>query len=256
MRSLVCALFLAFLMPKSEAPALGQDRQTVGLELVLLIDVSASVSKQEFRLQIAGLVAAFRNPIVLEAIRTSGGIAVCVVQWAQQAHQFKSVDWMQLRRDTDALKLAKQIASITRQTPSGQTAIGNALIFALSELNSNSYKGLRRVIDLSGDGRSNDGLMLKQARATVLQQGITINGLAILNEISELEEYFRSDLIGGYGAFVLTALDYTDFSRAIREKLEREIRSTPLASKTNSNPTVKAHVGLTLQSGRILFIKR
>jgi len=234
-------------MFRSEAPALGQDRQTVDLELVLLIDVSASVSKQEFRLQIEGLAAAFRSPIVHEAIQASGGIVVCVVQWAQEAYQYKSVDWIHLRMGTDALKLARQIASIPRQTPSGQTAIGNALIFALSELNTNSYTGLRRVVDLSGDGRSNDGLLLEQARETVLQHGITINGLAILNEVSDLKKYFRDDLIGGHGAFVLTARDYTDFSRAIREKLEREIRSTLVAGNTNSNTTVEAHIGVTPQ---------
>ncbi|MEP4336930.1 MAG: DUF1194 domain-containing protein [Roseobacter sp.] len=249
LRSLICALFLVLSIFESETPALGQDRQTVDLELVLLIDVSASVSKQEFRLQIEGLAGAFRNPIIQESIQASGGIAVCVVQWAQEAYQYKSVDWIHLRQDTDALKLAKQIASIPRQTPSGQTAIGNALIFALVELNTNSYTGLRRVIDLSGDGRSNDGLLLEQARETVLLDGITINGLAILNEVSDLKKYFRNDLIGGYGAFVLTARDYTDFSRAIREKLEREIRSTPVASNTNSGASVKAHVGVASQFG-------
>ena len=235
LKALVCALFLALSILEGEASALEQDRQTVDLELVLLIDVSTSVSKLEFRLQIEGLMAAFRSPVVLEAIQASGGIAVCVVQWAQQARQFKSVDWMQLRRHTDALNFAKQIASITRQTPSGQTAIGNALMFAMNELNTNSYTALRRVIDLSGDGRSNDGLLLEEARATVLRHGITINGLAILNEVSDLKQYFRKELIGGYGAFVLTARDYADFSRAIREKLDREIRSTPLASNPHSD---------------------
>jgi len=249
LRSLICALLLVLSIFESKAPALGQDRQTVDLELVLLIDVSASVSKQEFRLQIEGLAAAFRNPIVHEAIQASGGIAICVIQWAQEAYQYKSVDWMHLRLDTDALKLSKQIASIPRQTPSGQTAIGNALIFALSELNTNSYTGQRRVVDLSGDGRSNDGLLLEQARETVLQNGITINGLAILNEVSDLKKYFRNELIGGYGAFVLTARDYSDFSRAIREKLEREIRSTPVASNMNSSTVVKADIGMASQFG-------
>lgn len=229
---LICALFLALSMLKSVAPALGQDRQRVGLELVLLIDVSASVSKLEYRLQIDGLAASFKDPIVHEAIQVSGGIAVCVVQWAQQAYQYKSVDWAYLRVDTDALELARQIASIPRQTPSGQTAIGNALIFGLNELNTNFYAGLRRVIDLSGDGRSNDGLLLKQARATVLRQGITINGLAILNEVADLEGYFHSQLIGGNGAFVMTADNYIDFPTAMREKLIREIRTTPIAGSS------------------------
>ena len=122
-----------------------------------------------------------------------------------------------------------------RHTPSGQTAIGDALAFALNELKSNQYSGARRVIDLSGDGRSNDGQLLRPAREAVLKQGVTINALAILNEVPDLKEFFRDKLIGGPGAFVLTARDYTDFSRAIREKLEREIKPTPLSK--NSSPT-------------------
>ncbi len=241
----MCALFLVLSMLKGAAPAAGQDRQTAGLELVLLIDVSASVSKLEYRLQIEGLAAAFRNPVVHEAIQASGGIAVCVVQWAQRTYQYKSVDWTYLRLDTDALQLAQQIASMPRQTPSGQTAIGSALIFGLNELNTNSYAGLRRVIDVSGDGRSNDGFPLEQARETVLQHGVTINGLAILNEVSDLKEYFHSELIGGHGAFVMTADNYADFPRAMREKLIREIHTTPVAGNTNSSVTVKAQVGMT-----------
>ena len=88
--------------------------------------------------------------------------------------------------------------------------------------------GLRRVIDLSGDGRNNDGTPLRRAREEVLSHQITINGLAILNELPLLEKYFQSHLIGGEGAFVLVARDYSDFARAMSEKLEREIRTAPL----------------------------
>ena len=240
LKPFVCALFLALSMLKSAAPALGQERQTVGLELVLLIDVSASVSAREFRFQIDGLAAAFRSPVVLDAVQASGGIAVCVVQWAQRAHQFKSVEWMHLHNENDAQQFAGQIKSIARILPTGQTAIGNALVFALSELNTNPYRGLRRVIDLSGDGRSNDGVLLKQARTFVLQNDVTINGLAILNEVADLKQYFRDQLIGGPGAFVLAARDYSDFARAIHDKLAREIGSTPVVGTTNSSATINA----------------
>ena len=108
---LFLTLLLALSVIRPPATALGQPRQTVGLELVLLIDVSASVNQLEFRLQIEGLSAAFRDPGVREAVRTSGGIAVCVIQWAQQAFQYKSVDWMQLQGDRDALTFSNRIAS-------------------------------------------------------------------------------------------------------------------------------------------------
>ncbi len=244
---LICAFFVAFSLLANTAPTHGQSRQVVNLELVLLIDVSASVSNEEFLLQIGGLAAAFTSPAVLNAIKKSGGIAVCVIQWAQQAYQYKSVDWKHLHSDIDGLKFAAQIVSIPRQTPSGQTAIGNALMFALNELDINSFTGLRRVIDLSGDGRSNDGRLLKPARAAVIEHNVTINGLAILNEVSDLKEYFRSQLIGGPGAFVITARDYTDFSRAIREKLEREIRPAPLAD--NTKPDVGRNANFNTYAG-------
>ncbi len=231
----ICALFLVFSMVASIVPAYGQSRQTVGLELALLVDVSASVNEQEYRLQIDGLADAVRSPAVLEAVLASGGIVVCVIQWAQQTLQYKSVDWTHLDGKADVLNFAIQIESMNRPAPAGQTAIGDALAVASNEIQTNNYSGLRRVIDLSGDGRSNDGRLLRQAREKVIEHDITINGLAILNEIPDLKAYFRSQLIGGPGAFVMTAQDYTDFSRAIGKKLEREIRPTPVAG--NTTPT-------------------
>jgi hypothetical protein len=226
------ALLLVLTMGVSSVSAQGQGHQTVGLELVLLVDVSASVNDDEFRLQADGLASAFASAAVLDAIRTLAprGMAVCVVQWADHAHQQKSVDWTVLHRDTDALWFAGQIASMPRLIHGGHTAIGDALAFALNELRSNRYSGLRRVIDVSGDGRANDGRPLRAAREAVLEHGVTINGLAILNELPLLGKYFRDRLIGGEGAFVMTARDYTDFASAMRHKLEREIGSVPVTN--------------------------
>jgi len=214
------------------APAQGQGRQTVGLELVLLVDVSASVNDEEFRLQVGGLAGAFASAAVLNAIRTLAprGMAVCVVQWADQAFQQRSVDWTVLLRDTDVLWFAGKIATMPRRSHGDHTAIGDALAFGLSELQSNGYMGLRQVIDVSGDGRNNGGRRLSGAREEVLKNGVTINGLAILNELPQLGKYFQDRLIGGEGAFVMTALDYTDFARAMRHKLEQEIGSVPVTS--------------------------
>lgn len=228
-RYAACLLAAAAFM-SALAPQRGQATQVVNLELVLLVDVSASVNDEEYRLQVRGLAEAFRSSGVLDAIgaMTPAGIAICLVQWADNANQYKSIDWTLLRRADDAYRLAGQIAAMQRRINSGHTALGDALLFALEELQTNQYDGLRRVIDLSGDGRKNDGTSLRAAREEVLRHRVTINGLAILNELPLLGKYFQRQLIGGEGAFALTADDYTDFSRAMREKLEREIRSAPL----------------------------
>ena len=224
-------LVLGLVIPS--APAQAQGSQLADLELALLVDVSASVSDEEFRLQAVGLAVAFRSPAVLEAIRATvnSGIAVGVLQWANRENQRMSVEWTLLRGDADALALAARIAAMPRLISGGHTALGSALAYALRELESNRFAGLRRVIDVSGDGRANDGLPLRAVREEVLEHRVTINGLAILNELPLLDRYFRDRLIGGEGAFVMVAQDYPDFAEAMAVKLEREIRAVPLAQK-------------------------
>ena len=224
---LVLVLGLIFVPPSARA----QDGQTVDLELALLVDTSASVSDEEFRLQANGLAAAFLSPLVHEAIRASArnGIAVSVIQWANEENQRVSEDWTLIRGADDARWLAARIASMPRLIHGGHTAISNALAFGMKELEENRFDGLRRVIDLSGDGRNNDGLPLRQVRREVMERGVTINGLAILNELPLLDDYFRDYLIGGDGAFLIVAQDYDDFEQAMIQKLDREIRSIPLA---------------------------
>jgi hypothetical protein len=196
-----------------------------------LVDVSSSVNDQEFRLQVGGLAAAFRDPRVHDAIRRLArrGVAVGIFQWANSENQRLSVEWTLLRSDADASHLATRIASMPRLAHRGHTAIGAALAFALEELESNRFAGLRRVIDLSGDGRNNDGRPMSSIRAAVLEAGVTINGLAILNELPLLDGYFRNYLIGGAGSFVTIAKDYADFAEAMTLKLVREINAAPLA---------------------------
>lgn len=229
----VSLVLCAFALMNGVSGALAQQRHAVNLELVLLVDVSASVDDAEFLLQSKGLAAAFASPEVLNAIRSisRGGMAVSIVQWADHAHQDRVIDWTLVRTENQALALSEQIAAMPRRIKGGHTALGDALAFAMNEIENNRYAGLRRVIDLSGDGRSNDGRSLSDARQKVLNNGITINGLAILNEIPLLGDYFQAHLIGGDAAFMITAKDYSDFANAIRRKLEQEILSAPLASK-------------------------
>lgn len=224
---------LALVLSAWPLPAQAQGNRTVDLELTLLVDVSASVSDEEFQLQAQGLAWAFRSRGVLDAIRSLAhrGLAVSVIQWADQSSQQVSIGWTLLRGEGDAMSLSARIAAMPRLIHSGHTAIGNALTFGMKELEANRFEGLRRVIDVSGDGRANDGRPLRIAREEVLAQGITINGLAILNEIPRLDVYFRDWLIGGEGAFLIVANDYNDFAQAMAEKLIREIRSIPISDK-------------------------
>ncbi len=215
------------------SPASAQDRQAVDLELALLVDVSASVSDAEFRLQADGLAAAFRDPAVRDALARLArrGVAVSVIQWANHESQRSAVDWTLLRGAADTRRLAARIEAMARLDQRGHTAIGSALRFALSALEANRFAGLRRVIDVSGDGRANDGLPLHAARQRALDRGVTINGLAILNELPYLDRYFRKYLIGGAGSFVMVARDYDDFAAAMTRKLLREIDAAPLAGR-------------------------
>jgi hypothetical protein len=239
------ALALALALATPSLPTQAQAGQAVDLELALLVDVSASVSDEEFRLQSGGLATAFQSPAVLDAIRASGnrGIAVSVIQWANQTNQRVSVEWTLLGSEADAFGLAARIASMPRLIHDGHTALGSALAFALQELESNHLEGIRRVIDVSGDGRANDGLPLRATREEVIKQGVTINGLAILNELPLLDRYFRDHLIGGAGAFFMVAQDYTDFAQAMAIKLAREIRAVPLTENVAPHSLREARAG-------------
>ncbi|MHA1151991.1 MAG: DUF1194 domain-containing protein [Alphaproteobacteria bacterium] len=220
------------------SPASAQERRAVDLELALLVDVSSSVNDSEFRLQADGLAAAFRAPAVRDALARLArrGVAVSVIQWANHANQRTSVDWTLLRGDSDTQLLAARIETMPRLDHRGHTAIGSALAFALEALETSRFTGLRRVIDVSGDGRANDGVPLHAARDRVLERGVTVNGLAILNELPHLDRYFRKYLIGGEGSFVMVARDYADFAAAMTRKLLREIDAAPLAGRQAPNP--------------------
>jgi hypothetical protein len=205
----------------------------VDLELVLAVDASSSVSAAEFELQIQGLARAFRDPRVLQAIRASGdlGMAVSLVQWSDNRKQFLAVDWTLVIGPDGAGAFAEEVADTPRFLIGGGTAIGGALKFAMRLLDGNDFRGRRRVIDISGDGRANQGAHPARLRDEAVALGITINGLAILNEDLAVADYYRAHVIGGTGAFVMTANDYESYALAILIKLVREIAGAPIAAR-------------------------
>ena len=221
----------AFLVLVSLLMAPAHAGQTVELELMLAVDASSSVDDGEFALQMRGLSQAFRNPDVQTAIRDAGGsgIAVALMQWSDGVRQIMPVEWTLLRDAATATAFADRIAATGREIPGGGTAIYGAVNFAFHEFGRSGFDGRRRVIDISGDGRSDLIVPTLAARDQALAHGISINGLAILNDYPTLDQYYRANVIGGAGAFVMTAVDFEAFAAAIIAKLIREISQTPVA---------------------------
>ena len=207
-----------------------EDKIEVDLELILAIDVSSSVDEIEYRLQMQGIANAFRHPDVISAMRSSGskGIAVSLIQWSDNREQTFAVDWRHIQNQTEAINFSREILYTPRKISGGQTSVAGAISFALNEFASNEYIGARQVIDVSGDGRANTGIHPMSLRDLAIDSGVTINALTILNEEPFLNEYYEYSVIGGQGAFVMIAEDYTDFATAIFQKLLREI-GLPLA---------------------------
>lgn len=222
-RRALCLYFLLILCIPVGLPAAPARAQQVDLELVLAVDASSSVNDQEFRLQMGGIAAALRHPAVIKAIDASGGVAVSLVQWSGAGQTVQAIDWTLLRDALSAHGLAAEIETAPRLVAGGATAIGSALLFAAGLIERNGYAGKRRVIDLSGDGVSNEGKLASTARAYIVKRGMTVNGLAILNDEPNLGRYYLAGVVGGPGAFVLTASDFRDFALAMRQKLITEI---------------------------------
>ncbi len=230
----VAATVFAFASAGARA---GADRP-VDLELVLAIDASASVSYDEFNLQMAGLARAFRDPAVIRAIETAApnGIAVSLVQWSGPGAQALGVDWTLVRDRASARAFADRIDATPRLVTGGGTAIGDAVLAALRLFERNGFAGARRVIDVSGDGAANQGAPPEAARAAAQAAGVTINGLAILTDEPGLDRYYEKAVIEGAASFVLVADDFADFARAIRLKLILEATGAPMARRSPSPP--------------------
>ncbi len=236
------AISVALLLVLVSGSGPAQDRRQVALELGLAVDVSSSVDPLEFDLQMQGLAAALQEPAVIAAVGAArpGGTAVALIQWSAQTSQRLAVAWSRLCDGASARAFGARIAATPRLINGGHTAAGSAIRFAVAELEGDGFVGLRRVIDLSGGGRVNDGPYPNGVRDETVARGITINGLAILNEIPLLDRHYRDHLIGGAGAFFITADDYRDFARAIVAKLVREIIGAPLAQSAPGAVNVAA----------------
>jgi hypothetical protein len=210
--------------------------ERVDLELVLAVDVSGSIDSYEFQLQRKGYSDAFRHPRVLEAIRANPlqRIAVSMIEWSGAQNQDVIVGWTLIKDEASANAFADEVLKPPRS--SGRwTSISGGIDYAMGMFERSPFQGLRRVIDVSGDGVNNSGRPAETARDEAVKAGVTINGLAILNDRPNpfsnyyqaptvpLDEYFADKVIGGLGAFMISTNDFEGFERAVVQKLVREI---------------------------------
>jgi hypothetical protein len=233
------SLVAGWSVPARAADAGPAPTTAVDLELVLAVDVSGSVDPPEYELQTRGLAQAFRDPEVQAALQAPGrqGIAVSLVQWSGRFQQAAAIDWTLVHDAPSAEGFARRIETMGRRFQA-ETGIAPALAFALQQLQQDRFTGGRQVIDISGDGPSNVGGPPDAIRDGAAAARITINGLAIVNEVPDVDLYYASHVIGGPDAFLVVAKDYEDFARAIRRKLLREIESAPIAAREKRGPVL------------------
>ena len=208
----------------------------VDLEVILAADVSRSIDDAEFDLQRKGYAAALTDPRVLAAIRgrSSAAIGVCFIEWSGDEDQQVVVDWSEIRDEEDAGSVAAAILAAPRSFM-GRTSISAAIDFAMAHFAKSKWQASRRIIDISGDGTNNSGRPVTEARNQAITGGVTINGLAIINDKPNLGYsahtqppgglplYYRQNVIGGPNAFLLVVEDFNSFADAMANKLAKEI---------------------------------
>ena len=235
MRS-IRALLVLILAGAAAFPVVARAAEQVDLLLVLAADVSRSVDSGKFQLQREGYAAAVSDPHVLDAIRSgrTGRIGMTYIEWSGLGSQRVVIDWTTISDAETAKGFGDRLLEAPRSF-ADRTSISGAIEFAMSHLARAPYKSQRRTIDVSGDGTNNSGRDVSLARDEALAQGITINGLVILSETplawnpdhtnppGGLDNYYRNNVIGGPGAFVLAAQNFNSFGEAIIKKMIAEV---------------------------------
>jgi hypothetical protein len=238
-------LLLALLPGLPAARAQGQEQ--VDLLLVFAADVSRSIDQAKFQLQREGYAAAFADKRVLEAITTGRNkrVAVAFVEWSGVSSQRVLIDWTLIDGEDAAKKFGDQLVELPRSFAE-RTSIAGGIDFAMAVLARAPYKAPRRTIDISGDGTNNSGRDVMLARDEAVAQGVTINGLVILSERpmawnpehtnppGGLANYYRANVVGGSGAFVVVAENFNSFGQAIIKKLIAEIAQLPASQSPQS----------------------
>jgi hypothetical protein len=219
--------------------------EQVDLLLALAMDVSRSMEQPKFVLQREGYAAAITNPQVLDAIKSGAHqkIAICFIDWSGAGEQKQVIDWSII----DGAESARRFGDLIYEAPrsfNDRTSIGGGISFAAAQIARAPYEAERHAIDVSGDGTNNAGRDVQAARDQAVARGIVVNGIAILTELQYsripehtnppggLEKYYRDNVIGGPGSFVMVAEDFSSFGRSMVKKLIAEIAGLPPQRRT------------------------
>ncbi len=238
-RSFIVAALLA-LWPATLAFAQThpEDDEVVDVELVLAVDVSLSMSPSELDIQRDGYAAALVHEQVMRAIKDGvhGKIAVTYFEWAGDYTQHVVVPWTRISNEAEAQAF---VAQMTANPPRSarRTSISGALLYAEKLFDDSGFRGMKRVIDVSGDGPNNQGEPVAETRDAIAAKGITINGLPLMTsggfassfDVNDLDAYYQNCVIGGPGAFVIPVNEWSQFPEAIRRKLVLELAMIPPA---------------------------
>ena len=231
----VCVV--AFLLSVAAATPIPRLAQTeaptaVDVELVLAVDVSYSMDPDEQALQREGYRLALTSKEFLNALREGahGKIAITYVEWAGEFDQKIVMPW----RLIDGPEAADAVSAEIGRAPyrrASRTSISGGLRFARDLFGKGPYRGVRKVIDVSGDGTNNNGPPVAPMRDETIAAGIVINGLPIMLkrpnrgmlDIENLDVYYEDCVTGGPGSFVIPIREREQFIEATREKLVQEI---------------------------------
>lgn len=210
--------------------------EAVDISLILAVDVSRSIDADEARLQREGYRLAVSDPVVVAAIRggLTGAIGLAYVEWAGIEYQRTVIPWRRIATQAEAEAWARELEQARRVSLSW-TSISGAIRHARQLMADCPWEATRRVIDVSGDGVNNSGPPADGERDAAVAQGIVINGLPIINDRPTfgrlppvpLDDYYRENVIGGEGAFMIVAEDFESFGVAVKRKLIREIAGVP-----------------------------
>jgi len=220
------------------------------LALVLAVDSSGSIDDGEFALQLDGFAAAFRHPVVLDAMAITGRVDIAAAFWGDPGAPVQTVPWHIIESSADSARFAARLEATPRHTYGG-TGLGNGVLAALNLLSDPSRCARRAVINVSGDGRAttseaiqrsapsgatNQETLLAHANRLAGRRGVTINGLTIIDDDPGLTAYYLRNVITGPDSFVMEIATLDDFATAIIEKLRREILSMMVSETTARVP--------------------
>jgi hypothetical protein len=240
----------------TDLPGKSRDGVGVDVELVLAVDISYSMDFDELKLQREGYVEAVTSPEFLNALKQGmhGKVAVTLVEWAGIHEQRIVVPWRLIDGPEAAQKVAAEMAAAPVRR-AFRTSISGALLFSAPLFEGNGFNGIRRVIDVSGDGTNNQGPLVNIARDEVLEKGITINGLPIMLkqpqpgsvDLVDLDAYFEDCVVGGPGSFVIAIREREKFKEAIRTKMVLDIAEPRIEPRvipaSAQNPRMSCTIG-------------